>query len=755
MIKNKFLKALLIKERVSHFVIPTLLFSIVFILYFLTMPNVNVGYADSDEFTTAAKVLGVAHSPGYPLYIMMISIFARLPLPLSFAGRINLLSVLLDTFTVVLVYLSGLLFLRRLILDSFTRSVISFIGSMSLALMFSFWFYSVFAEVFPLNNFLAALTLFIILIWEAKYTSVKVSPKSKKLRNSNKKLLIAAAFIFGLGLSNQQVIILILPMVVFWVFFTRRKTLSDWRLLINAFTACVVGLLLPYIYVLIASRHLPIINWENAQNLNGVYRLITRRIYAESAPNGMAYTTYKFSIAQVIEGSQRYIGYLVSNYNWAWVSTGMIGIILLIIKKEWKKLGLLLLGVVGGGFFFSVYAPVNTSSQHPYYHVVLGIYERFFLLSPIFFSLLITVGVAGVYLLTKRISLRLILIPLLIYGVLIVNGTLVDFKEMKHNDFKLGHTFAKTLLESLPKNTVLVCFSEHSCFTGAYLQQVEKIRTDVLIITADYSQIPIEEIRIKYPGLIKTTTNRVSVRRSIILNRDLIRWQMDINRPVYIAGVATDQNVLSAMGLDGDPFYVIPEGCAMRVARKFEIPTKPNTCLPVEQEFLHAHITEKVPIAYMFNGYLLYQRYFNGLIYANRLCNKAALTEFWRGYYLYPRYSKLKTMIDSIKNVPQIATCQGFTGEVKVEDVLEKASQSEKKNDLQNAIYFQAQASVIKPKDLSIRFKLAQLYLTVRAYENALIEYSDILALEPKNEHAYQNYYKVKSAIDLGVDMSP
>jgi hypothetical protein len=320
------------KERLTYIILPAILFLSVLVLYCLTLPNVNTGYADSDEFSVAAKVFGVPHPPGYPLYTMLAAIFGRLPLPLTFAGRINFLSIFLHTLTVVLAYYSGLLLLTQFIKDKFIAAVSAIVGVLSLTVMFSFWFYGLFAEVFPLNNFLVAVTVLLLVIWAKNF---KPKPqKNKKQKDSSEKILLVAAFIFGLGASNQQVIVLLVPMIVFWVILTRPRVVFDWSLIAKSIVLFVVGFLGPYVYVLIASRHLPVINWENAQTLNGIFRLVTRRIYAEAAPNGMAYTVYQFKLSQVLLGIQRYSSYLLLNYGWMWIITGLGGFVYLAITKK-------------------------------------------------------------------------------------------------------------------------------------------------------------------------------------------------------------------------------------------------------------------------------------------------------------------------------------------------------------------------------------------------------------------------------------
>ncbi len=58
---------------------------------------------DSPEFTTCAASLGVAHPPGYPLYILLGRLMSLLPLPICFVQ--NLLSALLASLVSVLIFL--------------------------------------------------------------------------------------------------------------------------------------------------------------------------------------------------------------------------------------------------------------------------------------------------------------------------------------------------------------------------------------------------------------------------------------------------------------------------------------------------------------------------------------------------------------------------------------------------------------------------------------------------------------------------
>ena len=51
---------------------------------------------DTSEYIAAVKVLGLPHPPGNPLFVLLGHAFALLPIPVSYAARINMFVALLD-----------------------------------------------------------------------------------------------------------------------------------------------------------------------------------------------------------------------------------------------------------------------------------------------------------------------------------------------------------------------------------------------------------------------------------------------------------------------------------------------------------------------------------------------------------------------------------------------------------------------------------------------------------------------------------
>ena len=64
-------------------------FAIVFVLYLLTLAP-TVAFWDAPEYIAAAKVLGIPHPPGNPLFTLMAHVWGLLPLAADYAKRINM-----------------------------------------------------------------------------------------------------------------------------------------------------------------------------------------------------------------------------------------------------------------------------------------------------------------------------------------------------------------------------------------------------------------------------------------------------------------------------------------------------------------------------------------------------------------------------------------------------------------------------------------------------------------------------------------
>jgi 4-amino-4-deoxy-L-arabinose transferase-like glycosyltransferase len=209
-----------------------------FLLYLRTLaPGVLDG--DSGEWQYMANILGIPHSTGYPIYLLLAKLFTLLPFG-NAAWRVNLFSSVCAALCVGITYLIA----RRV---SNSRP-----GALAAASLFALaptlWASAVEAEVYALNTLLVAATLYFALRWY----------QSRQPRE-----LYLMAFAFGLALDNHRVSLFIAPGLLLLVWFQRRS-LNRRRVALA--TALLLLPLLLYLYIpLRASQLLSVqtaANWE-------------------------------------------------------------------------------------------------------------------------------------------------------------------------------------------------------------------------------------------------------------------------------------------------------------------------------------------------------------------------------------------------------------------------------------------------------------------------------------------------------------
>lgn len=712
-------------------IIPAVLFLVVFLMFLMTLPDINTGIADSDELLTVAKIFGVAHPPSYPLYTVLSAVFGRLPVPfLTFAGKINLSNTIYHAFTVVFIYLSLKLMLESLIKKNWLRELLSVLGSLSLAFCISFWFYGIVAEVFSLNNLFASMLIYLGFLYA----------KTKKTG-----LLLVAAVVGGLGLSNQQAIVLLYPAFFLFMILQNWRVVLDWKLVSAVLALLAVSFILPYTYLPIAAQKGPVINWENAQDLAGIYRVITRRTYAETSPVKTAYLEPRFDINYFPKGFGHYSFYLYNEFGVVFILLSLIGMVYLLQQKKFILALFIFLGILGGGLFFSVYSPVTVQSDFVYFKPHMGIHQRFFLLSLLFYPFLTVAGAVLVISLLKKLKVNLIPLFLLLLSAVLVFNAGRTFWDIKKVDFSLADKFGRAVLESLEPNAILLCFTDHSCFTGLYLQEVEGVRKDVFIIHAGFELVSLSDVKKREPKLLKTTAERVTNNHSLILMKDLIRWNID-KRPIYVSGVNNDVIVLSSHGFYGDPYFLIPKGCVMKLSKTFTPLNPSKSCQELTKQVLKATPPDRLFISFEYPAYLTYQYYFNALQYADNNCPKLSKNDLQTAIDINPKFSLALISYEKFKNLKNSDRCDLPKKGPTVEELIKKVKEAEEKKDIPNKMYYLSQITSVDPNNLKARLELADSYHKLGGVENAKIEYQDILVLDPDNKEAKKGLLEVEKS---------
>ena len=275
-------------------------------LYYWTLaPTVTL--VDSGELILVAHGLGVAHPPGFPLWVMLAHLASLLPFG-NVAVRVNFSSALFGALAcgmLALVVMELMITVSCLIpakrtkksgqqtkaaRDSKTGLVVvapALGAGLLLAFSRTLWSYATITEVYALNTFLILIIFFLMLRWRRGIVADRqrnaVPMKAARITPPNTAhdaFLYIAAFAFGLALGDHHVTVgLTLPAVAVIVYRTEGLRFFMGRRLLYAALISISALLAIYSYLPWAASGSPAINWGKPNSLQAIWWHITGRQY--------------------------------------------------------------------------------------------------------------------------------------------------------------------------------------------------------------------------------------------------------------------------------------------------------------------------------------------------------------------------------------------------------------------------------------------------------------------------------------------
>ncbi|MCS7221600.1 MAG: DUF2723 domain-containing protein [Anaerolineae bacterium] len=186
---------------------------------------------DSGEFQVLAFQVGLAHTTGYPVYMLLAKLLVTL-IPLrDVAYRVNLFSAAMGALTLASVYLAG----RTLLWSRWAASY----AALTLMVSYTFWSQAVIAEVYTPGACFVALVLAMTLWW---YTTGR--PWA----------LFLAGLCGGLGLGVHASVGLMAPAMGLFLWLSRRRWPKWWW---PAFMGAAAGFALYLAAFLAVDMHAP------------------------------------------------------------------------------------------------------------------------------------------------------------------------------------------------------------------------------------------------------------------------------------------------------------------------------------------------------------------------------------------------------------------------------------------------------------------------------------------------------------------
>ncbi|MFH1453234.1 MAG: DUF2723 domain-containing protein [Armatimonadota bacterium] len=430
------------KKSIYFKILAALSFLLPLILYVFTLcPTSYV--EDSGEFITAAYTLGVTHPPGYPLYCMIGKIFTYIPLG-GIAWRVNFMTA---------VFGAAAAFILFLLIYRITRNeVISFGSAMLFSFSPLFWSQCVAAEVYSLNMLFLAGCLYLLHLWQEKRED---------------KYIYILSFVYGLSITNHHF------MFVAGLFFILFVLWNDWKLLkrpglvFGAIGLFIAGLL-PYLYIPIASKFNPVLDWGNPETLKSFLLHIQRKTYA---PLGLG----PHGFAEKWEYMKAFLSQFAGQFGILSIIIGFAGLWNL-FKKNFKFSTLLFIIFISTGAIFPVL------QQRVFSREIAEVMAVFYLPCYLVFTCYIGSGLLFIWDILKDKEVRYRFVkPVFTVFILLLVLTQILFNYHKNdlsNNYYI-YDITKSSLAVMDKDSYVIAQGDNPIFNILYLQEVEGYRKDV------------------------------------------------------------------------------------------------------------------------------------------------------------------------------------------------------------------------------------------------------------------------------------
>jgi tetratricopeptide (TPR) repeat protein len=416
-------------------------------LYLCSLPPVLPPYRDAGEMASAAWTLGVAHQPGYPLYIVSAKLFSLLPLG-NPAWRLNLFSAAAG--------LAGILVFWRAAAAAFSPAA-AFFAALLLGFNFTMRTLSSVPEMYALNFFFAAL-----LLWSAHADGRRAGPARVYL----------TAFLLGFAMTNRMDIVLALPALLLLLWPGIRA--GGPAAFLKAAGFALLGFSL-YLYLPVRSSGWPAYDWSHPADPATFWAVITRKNYGST----LDLISLEYRPGELFWPNLRVYGL----HLWKNFSVGLVfsaaG-----LYAEYSRAPRRL-AAFAALFLFSGPVFLYLANMPPNPHA-LAIVEPYYLLPDLAVAFWAAAGLAWAFSAFPRGRAALALAALAAAGLVFQAGARASFRRTLF----AAEDYASDVLRGAPPGAAVVAKKDVQLFSLWYLQTVKGLRPDVNVAAQGLSGSP-------------------------------------------------------------------------------------------------------------------------------------------------------------------------------------------------------------------------------------------------------------------------
>jgi hypothetical protein len=532
-----------------------------FVYVWTLAPTVTL--VDSGELIIAARVLGVAHPPGFPLYVLLAHLATLVPIG-NIAERVNFASALFAAasagmLTLVMAELmltspTVAAFIERARKKSMRKSkkaspagespkaqvvsvsnsLLVLIPALTSALLLAFsrtlWAYATIAEVYTLNTLLILVIFFLMLRWrrriledERRKTERADMGASSLVIRDYDYLLYLAAIVFGLALGVHHVTVaLLLPALGLLVYRTEGISFFKSKRLLYAALVSFAALVIIYTYLPVAASRAPLMNWGNPRSLEGIWWHITGKQYQEFltfSPDVMAQQLVEFA---------RLAGREFGRW---WLPLALVLAVVGLIDAFRRERTI---------FWFLLLVMLCNMAYALNYEIAED-KDAYYL--PTFVALAMAAGL-GVRWFVERAATRPVLasrpyawamLPVLLVPVV---AFVFNLPYDNRSRYFIAHDYVENILSTMEPNGLLLTLDWQVESPMLYAREMEQRRLDVKVVDVNLLRRSwyFDYLKRAYPALIERSRDKVDV-----FVADLKQWEHDPE--VYANSAALSERI--------------------------------------------------------------------------------------------------------------------------------------------------------------------------------------------------------------------
>lgn len=420
-----------------------IVFLALFVVYAATAPT-TVVLEDDGSFSMMARLLGVAHPPGYPLYVLLTHPLTLIPVG-SIALRAHLASALYGA-------LGGAV-LWWVIRAWVGRRYPAYVAALAFGFSRTFWSQSIIADVYTLNVLLFTSMMALAILY---------------LKSANPRTLIALALVVGLGLSNHwPLVVLASPCLILLIWMNRASLRShSWWLLPSLPIALLVGLL-PYVWMVLRSQAAPELTFAGSiTSWDGFRHYVMRGQYSDVSPAAGWIDKGQFALFSVTE--------IVRQFTPLGAGLAAVGLVVQCRRGPALATWAILLGIL------CTLAALILVPNPDFQLDTQAIFRVYPLVPYALMSIMLAVGVDWIASFSSRRADSwgpTVLCALAVGAPLIAN-----FEYNDRRDYAFSKDFGDTFLDSFDEDAVVFTRGDFETFILQYFHYLEGVRPDITIL---------------------------------------------------------------------------------------------------------------------------------------------------------------------------------------------------------------------------------------------------------------------------------